>query len=107
MRPGACVAVTASILALAAPARAAPAPGLGTLAAGIAHEINNPLAYVTGNLEVAVEALADPALLPGPARDELTAVIHDAQDGAERVRKIVHGLRSFSRAEDEKLRPSA
>ena len=74
---------------------------LGTLAAGIAHEINNPLAYVTGNLEVAAEALADPALLPTPARGELAAAIHDAQDGAERVRKIVHGLRAFSRAEDE------
>ncbi|HMG23887.1 MAG TPA: ATP-binding protein, partial [Kofleriaceae bacterium] len=75
---------------------------LGTLAAGIAHEINNPLAYVTGNLEVAAEALSDPALAPSPAQLELAAVISDARDGAERVRKIVHGLRSFSRAEEEK-----
>ena len=76
---------------------------LGTLAAGIAHEINNPLAYVTGNLEVAAEALADPAAVPSSvARTELLAAIDDARDGAERVRKIVHGLRSFSRAEDEK-----
>jgi signal transduction histidine kinase/CheY-like chemotaxis protein len=75
---------------------------LGTLAAGIAHEINNPLAYVTGNLEVAAEALADPAVSATPERIELAAVISDARDGAERVRKIVHGLRSFSRAEDEK-----
>src|SRR5215475_8984291 len=33
---------------------------LGTLAAGIAHEINNPLAYVTGNLEAAAESLKAP-----------------------------------------------
>jgi len=80
---------------------------LGTLAAGIAHEINNPLAYVTGNLEVAAETLADPALAPSPAQLELAAVISDARDGAERVRKIVYGLRSFSRAEDEKRVPLA
>jgi PAS domain S-box-containing protein len=75
---------------------------LGTLAAGIAHEINNPLAYVTGNLEVAAESLADPAIAAAAQCSELAAVIADARDGAERVRKIVHGLRSFSRAEEEK-----
>jgi PAS domain S-box-containing protein len=75
---------------------------LGTLAAGIAHEINNPLAYVTGNLEVAAEALTDPGIAASPQCSELAAVIADARDGAERVRKIVHGLRSFSRAEEEK-----
>jgi signal transduction histidine kinase len=32
---------------------------LGTLAAGIAHEINNPLAYVTANLEVVAETLGE------------------------------------------------
>ena len=80
---------------------------LGTLAAGIAHEINNPLAYVTGNLEVAAETLADPAVSPLPGSAELAAVISDARDGAERVRKIVHGLRSFSRGEEEHRAPLA
>jgi nitrogen-specific signal transduction histidine kinase/CheY-like chemotaxis protein len=78
---------------------------LGTLAAGIAHEINNPLAYVTGNLEVAAETLADPELAPSPINGELASVISDAREGAERVRKIVQGLRSFSRAEEEKRVP--
>jgi PAS domain S-box-containing protein len=78
---------------------------LGTLAAGIAHEINNPLSYVTGNLEVAAEAMADPAVAPSAARAELAAVIADAREGAERVRKIVDGLRALSRAEDEKRVP--
>jgi PAS domain S-box-containing protein len=75
---------------------------LGTLAAGIAHEINNPLAYVTGNLEAMAEALQASEQAPTAAeRTELRAAIDDARDGAERVRKIVRGLRSFSRSEDE------
>ena len=80
---------------------------LGTLAAGIAHEINNPLAYVTGNLEAAAEVIDGPALAPSPARSELATVIADARDGAERVRKIVHGLRAFSRADEEHRVPLA
>jgi PAS domain S-box-containing protein len=78
---------------------------LGTLAAGIAHEINNPLAYVAGNLEAMAESLAG---APTPAeRAELGVAVEEARDGAERVRKIVQGLRSFSRSEDEKRVPLA
>jgi PAS domain S-box-containing protein len=84
---------------------------LGTLAAGIAHEINNPLSYVTGNLEAAAETLRDAAGAPGVAAcaepAEVTAAIKDARDGAERVRKIVQGLRMFSRAEEENRVPLA
>jgi PAS domain S-box-containing protein len=80
---------------------------LGTLAAGIAHEINNPLAYVTGNLEVMAETLAADAPPSVGQRRELQAAIRDARDGAERVRRIVHGLRSFSRSEEEKRGPLA
>jgi len=73
---------------------------LGTLAAGIAHEINNPLAYVLGNLQLAAEALATPGA-PAAHADDLKLAVADATDGAERVRKIVKGLRAFSRAEEE------
>ena len=81
---------------------------LGTLAAGIAHEINNPLAYVTANLEVVAESLGA-APVPASPEDhaELQAAIGDAREGAERVRKIVRGLRSFSRSEEEKRVPIA
>jgi two-component system cell cycle sensor histidine kinase/response regulator CckA len=83
---------------------------LGTLAAGIAHEINNPLAYVTGNLEAVSETLRAAVGEGGdvPAgHAELSSAIGEARDGAERVRKIVHGLRLFSRSEDERRVPLA
>src|SRR5262249_47406183 len=63
---------------------------LGTLAAGIAHEINNPLAYVTGNLEAIAEAFQASQHQPSKAEClEMSAAIDDARDGAERVRQIV------------------
>jgi PAS domain S-box-containing protein len=73
---------------------------LGTLAAGIAHEINNPLSYVIGNLEIIGEGLT-----PADRDAELTTAVRDAADGAERVRKIVAGLRTFSRSEEEQRVP--
>ncbi|MEO7729856.1 MAG: two-component regulator propeller domain-containing protein, partial [Kofleriaceae bacterium] len=74
---------------------------LGTLAAGIAHEINNPLAYVTANLEVVADSLDEEANTSAEHL-ERKAAIADAREGAERVRKIVRGLRSFSRYEEER-----
>src|SRR5260221_14237602 len=48
---------------------------LGTLAAGIAHEINNPLAYVLGSLEIGLRELADlQALLREGSGEELALV---------------------------------
>lgn len=75
---------------------------VGTLAAGVAHEINNPLAYVTGNLALLIEDLAEFGdRLPQDRLDDILAMAADAKEGAERIRKIVSGLRTFSRAEKE------
>ena len=87
---------------------------LGTLAAGVAHEINNPLAYVLLNLTFLQEHLpslvdaldrgARPANLEQRKQELFVAIAH-ARDGAERIRGTVKGLKTFSRPEDESLSP--
>ncbi len=73
---------------------------MGTLAAGIAHEINNPLAYITANLAYADEELADPVTLADPHRvSEVRNAIIEARDGADRVRDIVTEMRTLARGE--------
>ncbi|HET6439520.1 MAG TPA: PAS domain-containing protein [Anaeromyxobacter sp.] len=76
--------------------------GVGTLAAGVAHEVNNPLAYVSANLAVLDERLVRLAgaaeLDPGGDTfvGEMRQALHEAMDGAARVRGIVQGLRQFA-----------
>ena len=65
---------------------------VGALAAGVAHEINNPLAAVFANVELAVE---DAALLAGEfgatprITEALARSLHDAREAADRVKQIV------------------
>jgi PAS domain S-box-containing protein len=77
---------------------------LGTMAAGVAHEINNPLAYVMLNLEWIARKMPtiehDPSSLSG-----LMEMLQEARNGAERVSEIVRELRSFSRVDGETRRP--
>ena len=77
---------------------------LGTMAAGVAHEINNPLAYVMLNLEWIARKLPDVMSAP-ESLPALLVMLDEARQGARRVSTIVRELRSFSRAEGETRRP--
>ncbi|MBK7357254.1 ATP-binding protein [Propionivibrio sp.] len=101
---------------------------IGQLAAGVAHEINNPLSFIRSNVETLGEYLSSLLVLvdhyaaveaTGPAHETLTALqaakekadldfvrqdapalLDECRNGLERVRKIVADLREFSREGD-------
>jgi signal transduction histidine kinase len=78
---------------------------VGTLAAGVAHEINNPLCFMQLNLEMLRDDLpnvldqlaqADDAAAREQARSDLEARLEDVLTGAGRVRAVVSDLKVFS-----------
>jgi signal transduction histidine kinase len=67
---------------------------IGQMAAGIAHELNTPLTYIMGNLE-----LLSLQQITSPQREMLEAVTR----GADRIRTLAHRLLAFSRPEGEEM----
>ncbi len=72
---------------------------IGTLAAGVAHELNNPLMYVLSNLRLTREEI-DAGLGPDEL-DRIRQQLDEATHGAVRMQHIVRDLKTFSRADDE------
>ena len=101
---------------------------LGQMVAGIAHEINNPITFISGNIDHAREYVGELIDLlelyekdyPDPAADiqdkleeldleflceDLENLLNSMQNGSDRIRKIILGLRNFSRLDEADLKP--
>lgn len=102
--------------------------GIGQLVAGVAHEINNPISFVYGNIIPANEYFQDLLRLlrlyqkhyPNPdleiqaeidainldfLEEDLQKLLKSIHSGAERVRQIVLALRNFSRLDEAGMKP--
>jgi predicted ATPase/GAF domain-containing protein len=98
---------------------------LGNLVAGVAHEINNPVGFLVGNLQPAQDYLRDLFNLinlyqdkfPNPGsqieseieaidldylREDLPKLINSMNEGVERIRNISTSVRTFSRADSDR-----
>ena len=71
---------------------------MGRLAAGVGHEINNPLTYVLAN----IESLLDSSNMdrPLPAAGEVVERLQEAREGLFRIRVIVRDLQTLARSEE-------
>jgi len=78
---------------------------VGMLAAGIAHELNSPLAYVAANVAFASRELGAGTALPPGGLEDVGAALADAVEGTGRMRTIIQDLRIFSRPDDARVGP--
>ncbi|HXX68524.1 MAG TPA: PAS domain-containing protein, partial [Polyangiaceae bacterium] len=78
---------------------------MGTLSATVAHEINNPLTYLLGNLDLVARQLAGSSgTMPGA--HQMAERLSVAREGAVHVQHIVRGLKAFARQDDDRAEPT-
>lgn len=75
---------------------------LGILAAGVAHEINNPLNFIQGGVEGLEQTLKKSRKIK---KDEYEVLISAIKEGISRASTIVLSLNEFSHSSDKKLEP--
>ena len=78
---------------------------LGRLSASIGHELNNPLAYVLGNLELMQRELTHLRSIDADVAERLTQHITIIREGAARMRDIVRDLKTLARGDVERPCP--
>jgi PAS domain S-box-containing protein len=76
---------------------------MGTLAAGVGHEINNPLAYVLLNLQAIEREL--PGLSSSDRVSAIGTMVRKALEGVDRVRSIARDLKAFARSDPDTRNP--
>lgn len=72
---------------------------IGELAAGVGHEINNPLAIANGNIDIIEKEVQKKS----PSKSRILAAVEKHRIAAKRISTIVGGLRTFSRADKEEI----
>jgi PAS domain S-box-containing protein len=76
---------------------------IGALAAGVAHEIDNPLAVVMTNIDLVLEEMRRAGTTGSEsAREAMEAMLGDARAGAQHIRKFVGSLGTLATRADER-----
>jgi signal transduction histidine kinase len=78
---------------------------IGQLVAGVAHEINNPLAFLKSNLHSLKSEIADlQGVDDGAPKGELEAIVKESLEGVSRIETLVQALKGTARRRDERIR---
>lgn len=78
---------------------------IGQISAGVAHEINNPMCFITANLQDLLHELRAAPELPLGLMEYRDEVLPETVAGVARVNSIVDELRRFARGEPEQASP--